>query len=559
MTIVLQGNVWKAMLEILPAELQADQTKQHRWGISEGDKVKTDISAFDEDTLTKLYEFLDKRSNDRRMVLVRNQVKQWMLIRRDPTSCKVPKLINLIPTLTIYMEMVAPNRYLFRQNPDGNFVPFFVSGMEFHEARKDSPAYVTISLLDLETSRGDTSRRHSGDGISFHSIDIRGRNVQEILQDKGWYIETDAMMEAYFAEVQRFNELKARDGLQLNVTGKGKNTKGWYDSAWRPLERNGEPSRMVIDSFVGEVGKTSCECALWAKTLSDGKGGTQFKTGSGDEEDGQAEDAPIFQIPVHPYMSLFDLETHEFYSVHVNNVSIYQYDTKVGEKLVLPDEVKDLLEILIEQAHCTFSDIVSGKAGGAIILCQGVPGTGKTLTAEVYSEVMQRPLYKVQSSQLGIGVAQLEERLKAVLQRAEKWGAILLIDEADVYVRARGNEIEQNAIVGVFLRVLEYYRGVLFMTTNRGTEIDDAIVSRMTARITYEMPCKEDARSIWTILARQNGLSLSADDIETLVTDKPDLSGRDIKNLLKLSKMVANRRKKAVNAALILKLAKFKQ
>src|SRR6185295_19284784 len=104
--------------------------------------------------------------------------------------------------------------------------------------------------------------------------------------------------------------------------------------------------------------------------------------------------------------------------------------------------------------------IVAGKTGGTIVFCTGEPGTGKTLTGEVFSEVIKRPLYVVQCSQLGTDEEELEKQLKKVLRRAQRWGAILLIDEADVYVRERGDDIQQNAIVGVFLRVLEYYRGI---------------------------------------------------------------------------------------------------
>lgn len=184
--------------------------------------------------------------------------------------------------------------------------------------------------------------------------------------------------------------------------------------------------------------------------------------------------------------------------------------------------------------------------------------THNTLSAEVYSEKMHRPLYKVQSSQLGINVTTIEEHLKEVLKRAERWGAILLIDEADVYTRERGTDIEQNAIVGVFLRVLEYYRGVLFMTTNRGTIIDDAIISRMTARFVYEMPGIEDQKKLWAVLGSQNKVGLTAFEIEKIVSEIPDLSGRDIKNLLKLAMVAAANKGGRVTPAIIKFVSRFK-
>ena len=44
--------------------------------------------------------------------------------------------------------------------------------------------------------------------------------------------------------------------------------------------------------------------------------------------------------------------------------------------------------------------------------------------------------------------------------RAQRWGAVMLIDEADVYIKRRDDDITMNAVVGVFLRVLEYFNGL---------------------------------------------------------------------------------------------------
>ena len=92
--------------------------------------------------------------------------------------------------------------------------------------------------------------------------------------------------------------------------------------------------------------------------------------------------------------------------------------------------------------------------------------TSKTLTAEVLAEYKERPLYSIQCSQLGIDPETIEKNLAVVLQRANRWNAILLLDEADVYITKRGSSLQHNAIVGVFLRILEYAQCILIMTTN---------------------------------------------------------------------------------------------
>jgi len=180
-------------------------------------------------------------------------------------------------------------------------------------------------------------------------------------------------------------------------------------------------------------------------------------------------------------------------------------------------------------------DIVEGKSGGTTILCKGAPGLGKTLTAEVYSEVVGKPLYRVHSGQLGITAASVEENLSAILRRAARWDAILLLDEADVYIRCRDNDLQHNAIVAEFLRTLEYFNGLLFMTTNRIEDVDDAIMSRCIATIQYEVPLKEDAVRLWKALASQFNVDLSDELIDALSNTYAKSSGRDIKELLKLT------------------------
>jgi ATP-dependent 26S proteasome regulatory subunit len=294
---------------------------------------------------------------------------------------------------------------------------------------------------------------------------------------------------------------------------------------------------MVVDPPDDEKGMTAIPCAFW---------------------DDKPEDH-LWALPVHPVLEMFDLDEHEDYRVHVNNAAPYVYDVKVGNKLILPPDVKDFIETLVEHSSNRFVDIVGGKEGGTVILLEGPPGTGKTLSAEVYSEVMKRPLYKVQSSQLGLSVQELEGKLKTVLQRSERWGAILLIDEADVYIHARGDDIRQNAIVGVFLRVLEYYRGVLFLTTNRGTVIDDAIVSRLTARFRYRNPTVEEQARLWKMLAEQNSVELADGEVELITRKLPRLSGRDIKNLLKMAYVAALKKGGPVTAGLVEYVARFRQ
>jgi SpoVK/Ycf46/Vps4 family AAA+-type ATPase len=243
-------------------------------------------------------------------------------------------------------------------------------------------------------------------------------------------------------------------------------------------------------------------------------------------------------VPIHPWLIIFHLQKHRRLKVHVAQLEEYDYDEALAEKLILPADQKSLVKLLIDTKGGMFEDIVRGKGGGAVVLLSGLPGTGKTLTAEVYAESEKRALYSVQCSQLGVRPEDLEEALLKVFERAKRWNAVMLLDEADVYVHERGNNMMQNAIVGVFLRVLEYQATILFLTTNRPNDVDDAIASRCIARIVYVPPGAQDAARIWQVLASNAGIKIAAAVIKDVVEKNPTMTGRDIKNILKLAALM---------------------
>ena len=76
---------------------------------------------------------------------------------------------------------------------------------------------------------------------------------------------------------------------------------------------------------------------------------------------------------------------------------------------------------------------------------------------------------------MGLAESRQTDR-SAVSRLAYRWQVVLLLDEADVYLERRAtNDVLRNSLVSVFLRNLEYYRGILFLTTNRVGDFDKAV------------------------------------------------------------------------------------
>ncbi|KAI0550444.1 hypothetical protein F4679DRAFT_542410 [Xylaria curta] len=165
------------------------------------------------------------------------------------------------------------------------------------------------------------------------------------------------------------------------------------------------------------------------------------------------------------------------------------------DRLELPDGHREMVKSLVTQhfrdkqsafARDEQTDLIRGKGKGLILLLHGAPGVGKTTTAEGIAELFEKPLFQITCGDLGTTAREVEQELEKNFALASRWGCILLLDEADVFLSARERkDFERNGLVAVFLRVLEYYTGILFLTTNRIGDFDEAFASRIHMSLYY--------------------------------------------------------------------------
>ncbi|KAK5989779.1 hypothetical protein PT974_08040 [Cladobotryum mycophilum] len=149
-------------------------------------------------------------------------------------------------------------------------------------------------------------------------------------------------------------------------------------------------------------------------------------------------------------------------------------------------------------------DIIQGKGSGLFILLHGVPGVGKTATAEAIAQSNNKPLFHITCGDLGIAPKDVESELKEIFRLAHLWDCILLLDEADIFLTRRDMvNLKRNALVSVFLRVLEYYNGILILTTNRVGTLDEAFKSRIHISLYYERLTRERTRAIFKVNIRK--------------------------------------------------------
>lgn len=220
----------------------------------------------------------------------------------------------------------------------------------------------------------------------------------------------------------------------------------------------------------------------------------------------------------------------------------------------------------------------------------GPPGVGKTYTAEAgkspaaflpimlkltfatVAEKARVPLYQVSAAMLGSTPEVVEPALTRALELCRLWNAMLLLDEADIFLGARlDDSLTRNELVSgksfsgpscpslcptlpplrlltlttaVFLTKLEYYQGILFLTTNRFSRIDYAFQSRVDLLLPYHDLDAAARKQVWQNFLEHFGpdkFSVSDRDLDRLA--RLPLNGREIKNLLKSSQLLSARRK----------------
>jgi SpoVK/Ycf46/Vps4 family AAA+-type ATPase len=239
----------------------------------------------------------------------------------------------------------------------------------------------------------------------------------------------------------------------------------------------------------------------------------------------------------YPFVRVFSFSQKEYFFVDVNNLEDYKYDNEAINRVFLPEKIRHLLNsIFTAPIDSLVGDIIDYKHGGMIILAYGNPGIGKTSTAEVYSEIQQIPLYTIDIAELGTSADRIEKNLSTIFKRVENWNAIVLFDEIDVFLAKREkNDLNRTAIVGVFLRLMDYFKGVMFLTSNRPEVLDYAISSRITLKIKYPDLDENTRYKIWKEKLNRAAINFKGDLTKV---SQIELNGREIRNMIRLAKIL---------------------
>jgi hypothetical protein len=260
---------------------------------------------------------------------------------------------------------------------------------------------------------------------------------------------------------------------------------------------------------------------------------------------------------VWPALVGFSLAVKRWGHVLVDGLVKVPPRTDAWDRLVLDKSKKELLLSLVEQSFDPTAprlrDLVSGKGSGSLFLLHGAPGVGKTLTVEALAERFGVPLYYLTFGELGTSVAELESTMNEALSLCAGWGALVLLDEGDALVERREKgALLLNSMVGVLLKALDAFEGLLFLTTNRVASFDPAALSRVTLAIRYGNLKNEGRRHVWSnVIERAGG---DPKDFDLVALAKRGGSGRDINAAARLALSLAHHRKAKISQDLLMEV-----
>jgi DNA polymerase III delta prime subunit len=255
----------------------------------------------------------------------------------------------------------------------------------------------------------------------------------------------------------------------------------------------------------------------------------------------------------------YDLIEKEWVKLPVSNITPIVWNKQPFEDLVLPEDTKHLVKAMVTVRASTIKskreknqesyrvfDVIPGKGNGLIMLFHGSPGTGKTLTAESVAEMAEMPLYPITCGDIGTEPDKVEQYLQLVFMLGKRWNCVLLLDEADVFLEERSmTDLQRNSLVSIFLRMLEYYEGILILTSNRVGSFDEAFRSRINIALHYEDLNARSRKQIWNNFLARLELTDEGDNAHR-IRDRVDelarhnINGREIRNALSTARQLAS-------------------
>jgi len=176
---------------------------------------------------------------------------------------------------------------------------------------------------------------------------------------------------------------------------------------------------------------------------------------------------------------------------------------------------------------------------GVVLLLYGAPGTGKTFTAGAIANELHRDLVTLNVPELRNKYYGETEKLikKAFCEMREMASKdsnapVFLLNEADQLIHKRIASTStcstiENSIQSIILEELETFPGILILTTNLESNLDEAFFRRLDLKFKFKLPDLDSRRNLWRMYLRKEIPGSETIDID-LLAQKYLFSGAQI-------------------------------
>ena len=213
--------------------------------------------------------------------------------------------------------------------------------------------------------------------------------------------------------------------------------------------------------------------------------------------------------------------------------------TRSWDDLVLP--VEDFERVRMVAARYRHRDTVLDEWGfkpipsaGVVAMFSGPPGTGKTMSAEVIAADLGLDLFKVNlATMVSKDIGETEKNLEQLFDVADTGNVVLLFDEADSIFgkRSEVNDAQDryaNLEVSYLLQRIERFDGLVILTTNLSSNIDNAFLRRIHVVVDFQAPDEGERRTLWMKALPSDA---PQNDVDIDFCSQFKLSGADIRSV----------------------------
>ncbi|MEQ1961636.1 ATP-binding protein [Xenorhabdus khoisanae] len=185
-----------------------------------------------------------------------------------------------------------------------------------------------------------------------------------------------------------------------------------------------------------------------------------------------------------------------------------------------------------------------GYGTGISALFYGDSGTGKTMAAEVIANCIGVDLIKVDlSTVVNKYIGETEKNLSRIFDLAEQDAGVLFFDEADALFGKRSEtkdaqDRHANIEVSYLLQRLENYPGLVILSTNNRSHLDNAFNRRFTFITRFTYPDETIRKKMWQAIWPEN-IKVAQDVDFDKLAQRTSITGANIRNIALLSSLFA--------------------